>query len=332
MADGRAGPAEATRTGGTRGRGDRGRGGRGCGVVHPGQRGRPRADAQQGQPGQRVREAAARTTPQRQRGEHGKHPGPHSQTQVLQLEVLGGAPAALVQVLLHGPGAGGCEGAAGEGTQLRGVPLAVLQRLRGDVLLHVRGAQPFTGTFAQRGHGVRLHAHHRSHLTGPALLHLEVPQHLLPPLGEGGEGPGHHGGIHLAHHGVVEELHTVQRSVRLRVLRTRAGEVVGAVRGQPRHRRDHVGPEELARTLPLSKERQHPREGLGDQVLGVGVVAGVHAGHGQCGAAVAFVELAEGRGVPLAHGTEQLLVARGAGGLGRGTSGIRVCSVGHDSL
>ena len=168
------------------------------------------------------------------------------------------------------------------------------------MFLHVGGAESLPCARAQRGDRVGLNAHGGGHLTRLAPLDLEVPQHFLPALWQGRERAGHHHGVHLAHYGVLEQLHTVQRPVRLGVHGTRAAEFVGAVRSEPGHGRNEVGAQELPGALALLEQREHARERLGDEVLRFRLVAGMHAGHGQCRPAVPFVERGEGMRVTLA--------------------------------
>ena len=183
-----------------------------------------------------------------------------------------------------------CERAADESPQLRGVFAAFLEGLRRYVLLHVCRPEALASPLAQCGDGVGLNTHHGGHLARPITLDLEVPEHLLPTLGQGREGTRDDSGVHLTHHGVVKELDSVQFALLPGFLGLGPTEVIGTIGCQTGHGGDQVCAQELSWTATGLQEREYPGEGLRGDVLRLSMALGVKAGNGEHCTAMALVQ------------------------------------------
>ncbi len=172
------------------------------------------------------------------------------------------------------------------------------------VLLEVEAAQALPGAVREDGHRVRRHAEHAGHLGRRVALHLGLPQHVPPALGQLTErGRG------------VRAFEPVQRRVGERLALVVAGQVVGelepAVPARPvvadvPHGRVQVGAERHQRTAPGPQRGEHLGERLGDQVLGVGRIAGQAVRQLPGRRAVPLVQHAVGGGVAGADRGQQL--------------------------
>ena len=171
-----------------------------------------------------------------------------------------------------------------------------------DVGLQVRLPQALTRPVGHHRHGVGRQAGGTRHLAGPLSLDRRVPQHGLPPVGQGGEGLGDEAPVgELDDRGVVgggDGLgHLVERGVVAAGGRR-------PVAGQPADRDEEVRPERLVGSVAAAQRCQDPLERTVHQVFGVGGVA-VAAGQAQGRGPVAQVQLAERGLVTVACPTKQ---------------------------
>ena len=186
-----------------------------------------------------------------------------------------------------------------------GPPAGVLVELRG-VLGQEGLAESLAGAVGERGDRVGAHPEHRRDVGGLVALHLGVPQHELPALGEAGEGSGGGGALEALdsrvaeRHARVEGLHVVGR--------VQPGPGPEAVDLEPPYRGQQVGAEGEVGAAAALQHPQHLDERLGHEVLGV--PRGDELAREPTGRVdVALEERAVGIEVPAAHRRDQLGVA-----------------------
>jgi hypothetical protein len=135
------------------------------------------------------------------------------------------------------------------------------------VPLQIGEPQAFAGPIGQRRDAVGAQSEQRRDLRGLLLLHVEVPQHELPPLRERCECRGGCALLELHLDGIHEPDHAIELS--LVAGRAYALGRPGPVDVQAPDRAQQIGAEELVGTLAGLDGRHDPHERLGDQVIGI---------------------------------------------------------------
>ena len=131
---------------------------------------------------------------------------------LVQLEVDRHAPPALPQMSLDPGRVPPGETVADVGAEvLLGPGAGGVRRVLG-VHREEGLTQPLAGAVGQGGHRVGAEAEQRRDLGGLLALHLGVPEHQLPALGERREGPGGRGVLEALHRGVAERDAGVERA------------------------------------------------------------------------------------------------------------------------
>ena len=228
-------------------------------------------------------------------------------------------------MLLQLGAAPGGQGPCGERAQLAGVLRAGLGGLGRDLRLQVGALQPLPGPLGQGGDGVGADLQLLGHRRGLHALDLGVPQHGLPALGQRAVGRGHPGGLALSHDDVVELLGSIQLGLVLRGAHAAGRHAV--VDRQTADGGDQVAAHVLAGAAAAAQDAEDAGEGLGDQVLGVMHIAGVHARDVQRGRAVPLVERGVRALVAGASRIQQRLIGDRLilGGRGLLLRGLEVC-------
>lgn len=222
--------------------------------------------------------------------------------EVGQFEGGGGAVRALFEVTVQLAVGARAQAATGVGAEPVGVPcaLAFPGERAADVGLEVCLAQPFAGAVREDGGGVGCQAEQRGDLAGRLVLDGGVPEHGLPPLGQGAERPDGHGPFGLVHGPDVRaEIRTLRVGRGSGRADREHGEVLdellasGGVApggGHPSDRGEQVGAHSRLGAAPAANRLKRTGEDLAGEVLrGVRVPA--------AGAGVAPY----GRGVPAVH-------------------------------
>ncbi len=225
-----------------------------------------------------------------------------------QLEIDRRAASALVKVLVDLGGVATGQAIPDPRAQSFGHPSALLGRGVGHVHLQVGLAQTFTGAVGERGHAVGRHAEQHSDLGGLLTLDLDVPQHELPALGQGGESFGCRQVLELLHGRVHEGDARVER-LEL-VGRSNPGVVPDAVDVQSTDGSEQVRPEGEVGTATGGQDLEDLDEGVGDEIVGV-AGSGQLTGQAQGRGPVPFEQHPVGVPVTTSNGRDELAVARG---------------------
>ncbi len=243
-----------------------------------------------------------------------------------ELEVDPHAGAAPVEVVLDLAGVASGEAPADVAADVVADPGAGGVLVRPGVHGQEGLPQALPGPVGQGRDRVRAHAEQRRHLGRPLSLDLEVPEHELPPFGEGGEGPRGGGALELLDREVPEGDTRVQgREV---PGGPGAGPHADLVHVQPTERRQQVGPEGDLGAPAALQDPEHLREGVRDQVVDVGTRDQL-PGEAPCRVGVAGVQLAVGVEISAPYRRDQVGVrgTLGAGNGGHGGHRARVMSL-----
>ena len=220
-----------------------------------------------------------------------------------ELQVDGGAGPADLEVVLETLRVTPRDPAADVAAEVLACPGAGVAVMSRDVHGEERLTQTLPRAVGEGGDRVGAHAEQRSDLARLLSLDLRVPQHQLPPLRQGGEGPRSGLALEALDSRVVERHTGLER-----------GQVVGevqpggradAVDMEPSYGGQQVGAEGQVGAAPALEHHQDLGEGLGDEIVGVGAgdqLPGESAG----GLGVSLEERAVRLTVPTADGRDEL--------------------------